>query len=342
MTDFKIAVVILNWNGLKFLQQFLPKVVEYSSDVADIYVADNASSDESVNWLKENFPQIKIIINDKNYGFAQGYNVALKQIDAKYFILLNSDVEVTPNWIMPVVEHLENNPKIAAAQPKLLSYNEPYLFEYAGAAGGFIDKYGYPFCKGRIFQHIEQDDGQYNYLDEIFWASGACLFIKSETFFEVGGFDDDFFAHMEEIDLCWRLKNKGYSIVYNPYSTIYHVGGGTLPKKSAKKTYLNFRNNLILLYKNLPKNQLLKVFILRFFLDGIAAIKFLLEGCPADSFAVLKAHFHFAKNINRKYRIKRNKIQHHCFDHIYKGNIVWEHYIRKKKKFTELKPELFK
>jgi hypothetical protein len=270
-----IAVVILNWNGRKYLEQFLPPLVQHSRDEAEIIVADNASSDDSVAFLREHYPSIRIISNPSNEGFSRGYNLALKQVEADYYVLLNSDIEVTPNWIRPVIDLMEKDRSVAACQPKILSFYERTKFEYAGAAGGFIDKYGYPFCRGRIFQSLEEDNGQYNDAIEIFWATGACMFVRADLFHQSGGLDEDFFAHMEEIDLCWRLKNEGYRIMYCPDSTVYHIGGGTLPKISWRKTYFNFRNNFYLLYKNLPDNLVNEVFAKRLVLDGIAAMKFL-------------------------------------------------------------------
>ncbi len=248
------AVVILNWNGKKFLEEFLPSVIKYSSDAADIIVADNASEDDSVDFLKKNFPQVKIILNEQNYGFAEGYNKALSKVEAKYYILLNSDIEVSKDWIEPVISCMEKDEKIGACQPKIRSLHEPEMFEYAGASGGFIDKLGYPFCRGRLFHTLEKDNGQYDDKKEVFWATGACLFVRSDLYNKLGGLDSDFFAHMEEIDYCWRLKNYGYKVYVCPESIVYHVGGGTLPKAPYCKTYLNFRNNLTLLYKNLPSD----------------------------------------------------------------------------------------
>jgi len=303
----RVSVVILNWNGKKFLEKFLPSLVTHSSDKAEIIVADNASSDESVNYLKSGFPTVRIIQHDKNYGFAKGYNLALEQVESDYYILLNSDIEVTPDWIQPVIDLMESDASIAACQPKIRSYTEPEKFEYAGAAGGFIDKYGYPFCRGRMFLSIEEDKGQYDDAIEIFWATGACIFVRAALFHKFGGLDEDFFAHMEEIDFCWRLKNEGYKIMYCPYSVVYHIGGGTLPKVSWRKTYLNFRNNCILLYKNLPDNLLIEVFAKRLILDGIAAMKFLITAGFKDFFAVSKAHFSFYRTI-RKTRQKRKSV----------------------------------
>ena len=291
----KAAVVILNWNGRKFLQQFLPFVLRYSGD-AEIIVADNASSDDSRDLLSREFPAVRQILNDKNLGFAGGYNEALKKVEADYFILLNSDVEVTPGWIKPVIEMMENDRTIAACQPKLLSYAQREFFEYAGAAGGFIDAYGYPFCRGRIFNSIEKDTGQYNDARRVFWASGACMFVRASAFKEVNGFDETFFAHMEEIDLCWRLQKAGGSIWYNPQSAVYHVGGGTLHKSNPHKTYLNFRNNLLMLYKNLSEKEFQKVYSMRVAFDFLAAMKFFFDsGNLAETKAMYKAHEDFRK-----------------------------------------------
>lgn len=336
----RIAVVILNWNGQKFLEKFLPSLLENSSNIAEIIVADNASPDGSVEYLKSNFPTVRIIQHKQNHGFAKGYNLALAQVEADYYILLNSDIEVTQNWIQPVIDLMESDTSIAACQPKIRSYTEPQKFEYAGAAGGFIDKYGYPFCRGRMFLSVEEDDGQYNDTIEIFWATGACMFVRASLFHKFGGLDEDFFAHMEEIDFCWRLKNEGYKIMYCPASVVYHIGGGTLPKASWRKTYLNFRNNCILLYKNLPDNLLFEVFVKRLILDGIAAMKFLITAGFKDFFAVSKAHFSFYGSI-RKTRQKRKKLKQGQVKNIYQKNIVFEYYLRGKKKFTDLDPKRF-
>ncbi len=335
----KIAVVILNWNGKKFLAQFLPIVIKYSKDVADIIIADNDSSDDSVEFLQSNFPDVRIIINETNGGFAKGNNDALKQVDADYYILLNSDIEVTENWIMPVIQLMETDKTIAACQPKIRSFAEKEKFEYAGAAGGYIDRFGYPFCRGRIFMSIEDDTGQYDNTTEIFWATGACLFVRAELYHKFGGLDEDFFAHMEEIDFCWRLKNFGYKIMYCPDSVVFHIGGGTLPKSSSRKTYLNFRNNFTLLYKNLPKNRVVPVFATRLILDGVAAMKFLFEGGFRDFVAVTRAHFSFYRHFN-SIRKKRKFIEQHEVSNIYQGNIVTDHWIRKKKKFTDLEKKI--
>jgi GT2 family glycosyltransferase len=333
----KVAIVILNWNGRKFLEKFLPNVIEYSSDVAEIIVADNASTDDSVYFLKQNFPEIRLIQNSENGGFSKGYNDALSQIDADYFVLLNSDIEVTENWIQPVIDLMESDKNIAVCQPKIRSYYDREKFEYAGAAGGFIDKFGYPFCRGRIFETIEIDKKQYDDVHEIFWATGAAMFVKASIYKEFGGLDEDFFAHMEEIDFCWRVKNAGYKVVYCPDSVVFHVGGGTLPKNSSRKTYLNFRNNLSLLYKNLYSRDLFFVFFVRTFLDEVAALKFLLGGSLRDFFAVHKAYFHFYKSF-LKTRKKRKQQQTICKYHIGKTDfsIVWKYYIKKQKTFNQL------
>ena len=334
------AVVILNWNGRKYLEQFLPPLIQYSSGEAEIIVADNASNDDSISFLETNFPSVRIIRNPANEGFARGYNLALKQVKADYYILLNSDIEVTPDWIHPVIDMMEKDPSIAACQPKIRSYFERTKFEYAGAAGGFIDKYGYPFCRGRLFQSIEEDLGQYDDAIEIFWATGACMFVRADLFHQAGGLDEDFFAHMEEIDLCWRLKNLGYKIMYCPQSVVYHIGGGTLPKISWRKTYYNFRNNFYLLYKNLPDNLLIEVFAKRFILDGIAALKFLFTAGFKDFWAIYKAHISFYSTLS-KTKAKRKLLKHSPLHKVYRKNIVFEYYLRKKKKFTDMDPKKF-
>ncbi len=336
----KTAVVILNYNGSEFLKRFLPGVLGKSLHVADIIVADNNSSDNSVELLKNMFPQVKLIQLPENKGYAGGYNEALKRVEAEYFVLLNSDIEVTDRWIESVIELMDSDKNIAACQPKILSWHNKEQFEYAGASGGYIDKYGYPFCRGRIFQSMEKDNGQYNDVREVFWASGACMFVRAEVFNELGGFDEDFFAHMEEIDFCWRAKNRGYKIMVQPSSAVYHIGGGTLPKNSARKTYLNFRNNFSLLYKNIERKRLLSTFALRLILDGIAGIKFLLQGHPADTWSVIKAHFYFYKNIG-KLNKKRKKLPHNKISCIYNGSIVFAHYLLRKKVFGKLNPGKF-
>ena len=288
----KVAVVILNWNGVQLLEQFLPSVVKNSPE-ATVYVADNASTDNSISYVNTFFPTVKIIKNDLNLGFAGGYNEALKSVDADLFALVNSDIEVTENWLKPIITTFENEPKTAIIQPKILDYKRKEYFEYAGAAGGFIDKYGYPYCRGRIFETLEKDNGQYDDTSEIFWASGACFFIRSSVYKELKGFDADFFAHQEEIDLCWRTINKGYTIMYNSASVVYHVGGATLQQGNPNKTFLNFRNSLLMLTKNLPQKEIYSILFQRMILDGIAAIQFLLKGKTNHFLAVLKAHASF-------------------------------------------------
>ena len=330
-----VAVVILNFNGKKFLEKFLPNVIEHSSEVADIIIADNASTDDSVAFMKENYPNIRLITNDFNGGFSTGYNIALRQVEAKYYCLLNSDIEVTPHWIEPVIELMESDPMIAACQPKILSYHDKNKFEYAGAGGGFIDKYGYPFCRGRIFQHLENDEGQYDDTKEVFWATGACMFVRADVYHKFGGLDDSFFAHMEEIDFCWRVKNQDYKVMYCPQSKVYHIGGGTLPKSSARKTYLNFRNNLSLLMKNLPKGAVFATISYRILLDWVAGIKFLCDGSFADLWAVTRAHLSFYRHIPTL-RKKRKELTHKHVSQIYQKNIVFKHFLEKKKLYTEL------
>ena len=337
----KVAVVILNYNGKKFLEQFLPNVIaNCDPNLAEIVVADNASTDESVAFMQERFPGIRLIENGSNGGFATGYNLALRQIEAQYYVLLNSDIEVSPHWIEPVIEMMDNDPQIAACQPKILSYYHKEQFEYAGASGGFIDKYGYPFCRGRVFQNLEKDEHQYDTPMEVFWATGACMFVRADLYHQLGGLDDSFFAHMEEIDLCWRLKNAGFKVYCCPQSRVYHIGGGTLPKNSPRKTYLNFRNNLSLLVKNLPKHRVHRIILYRIFLDWVAAFKFLIEGCPKDFRMVFKAHWDFYKRL-KELREKRRCSEHKLVSCIYRKNIVFESIVRGKKKFSELKESSF-
>jgi GT2 family glycosyltransferase len=339
MIDCKIAVVILNWNGKSFLQQFLPQVIKHSS-LAHIVVADNHSSDDSVLFLKNNFPQVSIIQNPSNDGFSKGYNLALKHIKAEYYVLLNSDVEVTENWLEPIIKLMDLNTKIGACQPKILDYNCKTKFEYAGAAGGYIDKYGYPFCRGRIFNELEVDNGQYNTATEVFWATGACMFVRADAFWKVGGFDNDYFAHMEEIDVCWRMKNNGYQIFVEPASIVYHVGGGTLNKLSPKKTFLNFRNNLITLTKNASSHFLFFKIIYRMLLDAVAAFKFLVEGNGSHFLAVIKAHFSFYRFLPSTLKKRQSLKSHADFVNsttgVYTKNIVYQHFIKNIKKYSEI------
>lgn len=328
----KFAVVILNWNGTKLLRQFLPSVVQYSTE-AEIYVIDNASTDESVKVVQDEFPCVKIIQNDGNYGYAKGYNIALKQINEPYLALVNSDIEVTEKWLNPIIKLFDINPDIAIIQPKLLDYKNKNYFEYAGAAGGYIDKLGYPYCKGRIFDALEEDLGQYDENSEVFWATGACFFIRNSVFKELKGFDDDFFAHQEEIDLCWRAFNKNYKAMYCHNSVVYHVGGATLNEANPKKTYLNFRNSLLMLTKNLPKYTLLKVIFMRLILDGLAGIQFITQGKITHCLAIIHAHFGFYKRVF-KYLAKRDNYQRE--DYYHSKSIVWSCFLMKRKKFTDL------
>lgn len=338
MKNTKVAVVILNYNGKNFLEKFLPSVSLYSSGYK-IVVADNNSTDNSVEFVKEKYENIEIIKNPFNTGFAQGYNDALKHIKAEYYVLLNSDVEVTENWIKTIIALMDSDTRIAACQPKILDYNNKLVFEYAGAAGGFIDKYGYPFCRGRVFNHLEHDTGQYNDVTEVFWATGACMFVRAEAFWEIGGFDGDYFAHMEEIDLCWRLKNLGYLIYVDPKSSVYHVGGGTL-SISPRKTFLNFRNNITTITKNHPPQFLFLKILFRLFLDGIAALKFLTDGEPAHLLAVLKAHFAYyawlPAVLRKRKTAQLNPKFKYAMSKVYLHNMVIEYFVRKKKKFSDL------
>lgn len=329
------AIVILNWNTKHYLEKFLPTLIKYTTDSdVQIVLADNCSTDNSVEFVRKYFPDIRIIVNDKNYGFAEGYNIALRQISAKYYVLLNSDIEVTENWLPPLLNVLEQNVQIAACMPKILSYFNPDYFEYAGAAGGFLDKFGYPFCKGRIFNTLEKDEGQYDGTFPVQWATGACLVIKAELFHKLEGFDSYFFAHQEEVDLCWRLLNAGYKIYCTTDSWIYHIGGGTLPKSNPRKTYLNFRNTLILLYKNNKGWSFIYILFVRLILDGIASLRFLSEKKPKDFRAIFMAHMGFYTYIlNNKKNIRiKNKSQ----KFIYRKSIVFQYFILKKVKFSQL------
>ncbi len=298
----KVAIAILNWNGAELLERFLPSVLEFSKD-ADIYVIDNASKDNSVEVVKEKFPKVGLIQNQSNLGFTGGYNKGLKSIKADILCLLNSDVEVTENWLEPIIKQFANNDKTAIVQPKILDLKRPEYFEYAGAAGGFIDKYGYPFCRGRIFQSLEKDEGQYDDTLEIFWATGACMFIRQAVFWELEGFDEDYFAHQEEVDLCWRAKNSGYSAYYVGESLVYHLGGSTLKNSNPQKTFLNFRNSLYSIVKNLPAKSARPIILGRLLLDGIAAVRFLFQFRGRHAFAIFRSHISFYSN----YRAMRRK-----------------------------------
>ena len=324
-----IAVVILNWNGAQLLQQFMPSIIKYS-DLATIYVADNASSDESIAILKKEFPQVKIICNSGNFGFAKGYNTALQEVHEPIFALVNSDIEVTENWLNAPLLVFKNNPNVAIVQPKILDYKRTDYFEYAGGAGGFIDKFGYPFCRGRIFDSIEKDSGQYDDEIDIFWASGACFFIRNDVFKKLNGFDNSFFAHQEEIDLCWRAFNLGYEVKYTSQSTVYHVGGATLNEINPQKTYLNFRNSLLMLVKNLPTNKLITVLFIRMLLDGVAGIRFLIKGKFNHFMALLHAHFSFYKLL-KTVLISRNGIKKQ--NYYRRTSIIFSYFIKNGKVF---------
>jgi GT2 family glycosyltransferase len=357
----KVAVVILNWNGLKFLQQFLPSVLQSTWPNLQVVVGDNGSTDGSVEFLKATYAnEVTVLQNDQNYGYTGGYNRVISQVDADYYILLNSDIEVTPGWIEPVIAQMEGDSSIAAAAPKIKSYDLKNYFEHAGAAGGFIDKLGYPFCRGRLFYEVEEDLGQYDESGEIFWASGAALFIRSNCWREVDGFDERFFAHMEEIDLCWRLKNMGYKIMYCAQSTVYHVGGGTLNTENPFKTYLNFRNNLWLIKKNMPAMRSTYVIGLRMWLDLLALLRFVGEGKRKDAWAVSKAHQSFMISLFRKGEAGGNRSEagssipkssilnpQSSFlktpnkTGLYKRSIVVDFFAKKKTKFTALDPKDF-
>ena len=333
----KVAVVILNWNGKNFLQQFLPSVIKNSNEHTEIIVADNASTDDSISFLKEFYPAVKIILLEKNYGFAKGYNEALKKVDSDYFVLLNSDAEVSEGWIEPMVKLLESDSSIAACQPKVLSYQEKNVFDYAGAAGGWLDKFGYPFAKGRVFDYCEEDKGQYDQQEPIFWASGAAMFIRAAAFHEVNGFDEYFFAHQEEIDLCWRLQLAGYQVYSCPASKIYHVGGGTLPKGNSRKTYLNFRNNLVMISKNMPLMQKIWKIPFRIILNAISACKGLLSGDAGYFFAIARAHRGFIKWLLFEPKNKwSSKNKSGKLNGYYTKNLVWQHFVKKKKYFKEI------
>ena len=335
-----VAVVILNWNGRDMLAKYLPSVVEFSSlPGVEIVVADNGSTDDSLDYLSEKVPMVRQIILPENYGFAEGYNRALRQIDADYFVLLNSDVEVTANWLSPLYNYLEAHEEVVACQPKIRSIVNPEYFEHAGAAGGFLDKYAYPFCRGRIFSEVEKDEGQYDTVKEVFWATGACLFIRAKDYFDAGGLDGTFFAHMEEIDLCWRLRSRGKQIVCHPESVVYHYGGGTLNVDSPRKTFLNFRNNLLMIYKNQSEKTLFKILFVRFFLDLLAAMMFLVKMDWENFKSVLKAIVEFYC-IKAKYKAKREEnlslqIEQNVVER-WNGSIVWAFYAKKVKKFSDL------
>jgi GT2 family glycosyltransferase len=332
-----VAIVILNWNGQHFLEQFLPSVLASTYANKRVIVADNASTDNSVTFLQQHFPQVEIINNPCNEGFAKGYNTALQQVLSDYYILLNSDVEVTPGWIEPVIELMEGNAAIAACQPKILNYAARHLFEYAGACGGWLDNFGYPFARGRVFNTLEEDKGQYNQPQPCFWVSGAAMFVRADMYHVLGGLDEYFFAHQEEIDFCWRLQLAGYKVYVQPASVVYHVGGGTLPKGNPKKDFLNFRNNLVMLAKNYSLAAALWKIPFRIVLDVIAAYKELFTGNSGAYIAIAKAHIYFVKwlLVDKKQSVfpisKKGKV-----NGCYRGSIVWQYFIKKKTRFSEI------
>ncbi len=337
----KVAVVILNWNGRFFLEKFLPSVFNSSYKNIEFVLGDNGSTDDSLTYVQSNYPTITILKNKENLGFAGGYNEILKQVNADYYVLLNSDVEVTDGWIEPVITLMETREQLAACQPKILSYHAKDKFEHAGAAGGFIDCYGFPFCRGRILDQTEQDKGQYKDAIEVFWASGAALFIKASAWEEVGGFDADFFAHFEEIDLCWRLKRLGYQIGYCPDSTVYHVGGGTLKTSNPQKTYLNFRNNLLMLQKNLAFSTALWVISIRLWLDLFALIKFISDGQFKDAWAISRGHQYFFKNFFKTAKKRSKQVLVENKKGQYRKSIIWDYYVNKIHKFSSLNEKYF-
>jgi len=333
----KVAIVILAWNGKKYLAQFLPALIKYSpASLSSIIVADNASTDDTVEFVKQNFPEVQIIQNSSNTGFAGGYNEALKKVNAEYYVLLNQDVEVTFNWIEEVIAEMEKSPVIAAAQPKLRAFNNREYFEYAGASGGFVDRFGYAFCRGRVFDSIEKDEGQYDDVKEIFWATGACMFVRSEVYWKAGGLDEDFFAHQEEIDLCWRIRNLGYKIICVPASVVYHVGGGSLPQGNPRKTFLNFRNNNMMMLKNLPLTSVLWKLPVRALMDALAATYSIVKNRNlVDCRAIAKAELAFFKSIPSIIR-KRKKLPHSSSVHLTPVSIVWQYFICHKSKYSDL------
>ena len=336
----KVAIVILNWNGEKMLREYLPSVLRYSRDEATVYVADNASTDDSLTLLRQHFPEVKLIVLDKNWGFAEGYNKALREIEAEYYLLLNSDIEVTHHWLTPMIEYLDSHQDVAACQPKLLSIFDKDQFEYAGASGGYLDTYGYPFCRGRVFETVEADNGQYDTLADVLWATGAALMIRRKDYWDVDGLDGRFFAHNEEIDMCWRLRIKGRRIVCLPESQVYHVGGGTLPKGNPMKTFLNFRNNLTMLYKCLPDSELSRVMRWRWWLDYLAAWEMLiLKHNVGDFKAVYRARKAF-KRWTKDFEADRKRIQASRVDQRVAErknfSLLWQYYVKGRKTFSAL------
>jgi len=339
----KVAVVILNWNGRDYLERFLPTVCATDYPHLDVYVVDNASADDSVGFVRRNFPHVSVIEHSVNNGFAGGYNDGLREVEADYYVLLNQDVAVEKDWIGPIIALMEDRPEIAACQPKILSHAQPEYFEYAGAAGGWIDRWGYPFCRGRIFDTLEKDEGQYDLARPVFWASGAALFVRAKLYRQAGGLDPFFFAHMEEIDLCWRLQRLGYQVWCCPQSVVYHVGGGSLPRGNARKTFLNYRNNLLMLHKNLRGMERFYTLLIRFMLDGIAGMKSLVEGRPRDLLAILKSHGAYyrwwlsgdwKKGMGKP--IPTPPLRSGRLQGVYPHSLVWQYFVRKTRKFSDL------
>lgn len=336
----KLSIVILNWNGISFLKDFLPEVIATSNiPGVEVVVADNGSTDGSVSWIKDNYSAVTVITFDSNYGFTGGYNRALQEINSEYYLILNSDVKPTEGWLEPLIAAMDSDSTIAASMPKTLAFHNPKYFEYAGAAGGYIDRFGFPFCRGRILSQVEEDKGQYNDTCDIFWATGACMMVRASAFHTAGGFDEYFFAHMEEIDLCWRFKNMGHRIVFVPTSTVYHVGGGTLPNNNPRKLFLNYRNNLILLIKNLPSGMLVTTLFFRLIMDMAAAFVFLFSGKFKFSMAIFKAYWEFYKK-SLHYKRLRKQLEHPSRNtlhkEIYRGSIIYDFFIKRKKIFSAI------
>ncbi len=332
----RTAVVILNWNGKHLLERFLPGIIAHTPDGVGLIVADNASEDGSVAFLEEHHPQVRLILLDKNYGYAGGYNHALDQVDAEYYVLLNSDMQVTDGWLRPCIDMMEEDHKLVAVQPKIRSLENPQYFEHAGAAGGFLDKYGFPFCRGRVFQTVEKDEGQYDDAVDIFWASGAAMFVRARAFHKAGGFDNRFFAHMEEIDLCWRFHHLGYRVGYCPDAVLYHLGGGSLPSSSPRKTFLNFRNSLWMLAKNLPGRKFRTIILLRYALDEMAAFRFLIKGQCKNLMAVARAWYALITNRKRLRRHSRH-VPRKMPEMLYRRSIVIQYYFFRRKYFSDLR-----
>ena len=337
----RVAIVILNWNGADMMRRFLPSVVQHSPE-ADIVVVDNGSTDDSLQWLEHEMPQVRRVVLDQNYGFADGYHRGLKEVEAEYYLLLNSDVEVREGWLQPMLTYMDAHPEVAACQPKLLCQWAPEMFEYAGASGGYIDALGYPYCRGRVFATVEKDEGQYDDVVPVLWATGAALMIRSADYWEVGGLDGRFFAHQEEIDLCWRLRSRGRGVVVVPQSVAYHLGGGTLPKGNPRKDYLNFRNNMLLLYKNLPEDRLRPVMRWRFWLDALASVQFLLKGQWGSFLAVWRARRDFLRLRSQFREDRMENLRRTVLSPVPEQSqfsLLWQYYVKGRKTFDKLKIE---